>query len=863
MNRKEEIVKIYNIIRLAGFIGVWLFLLQSCKDEEQLNSKFEIEGTALQQSLDGNASTVVVQVKTTLPMSDWQVESDADWLKVYKEADPEKGQVIVMKAESNNTRDNRTATISVTSAIHDYTITVLQFSTFEVPEDIQVKVIGGKDSEHQNGRGIECSFDGKFTPEADGYHSLFGKSANFPVSLEYYFEPDTEIDYVIYHTRAGNGNFGRVEVYTATDIGHTDWVKYGEYDFRGQDMASRVLFDETKRVSGIKFMVYSGYNNFVSCDEMEFFRYNKESSVNDQLLKVFTDLSCTALNEGVTEDVINELPGYFARLALALYNDTYDTHEKEFRIRKYAPYSDVVEWADKLMTKKYGNLDNPTGISVEKDEEIIVLVGDTYGQQLSLQVIGETYTNDEEDRGWIVNSSGSIYFLSPGINKLTMKESGQLFVMYTAMLNDDRAKPVNIHIPSGSGKVTGFFDLKDHKTDQKYAQLLAAANHKYFCVRGNKIMFYFHTEKLRSFVPDRILSAINLWDDIVGWEQELMGIEDVWPSQMNNHIFAISPEYGYMWASDYRVAFVYTYLDNILLRDNVMADKDNAWGPAHEIGHIHQKAINWPGCTESSNNLFSNYVLYKLGKYCSRGSELFHLADARFVEGQAWFDMGNPHHMNEDTEIHMRMYWQLWNYYHRCGYNEKFWQTLFQLLRADRIDENTPGAAQLKLAVKASQAAHEDLSDFFELWGFFIPGKGVIEQYGTYDYLVTEEMIRKAKAEMSIYPKPKHAFQYIEDRKAGDIGLDSEPSDVGYYTQFKGSVKPVSSEVYCTVNGRRYSVKNGENAVAFELRRGAADGDLLYFFNMYGYDIPGGIDLADAKLYAVQADGRRVEIPVR
>ena len=119
-------MKIYNIIRLVGFIGVWLFLLQSCKDEEQLNSKFEIEGTALQQSLDGNASTVVVQVKTTLPMSDWQVESDADWLKVYKEADPEKGQVIVMKAESNNTRDNRTATISVTSAIHDYTITVLQ-----------------------------------------------------------------------------------------------------------------------------------------------------------------------------------------------------------------------------------------------------------------------------------------------------------------------------------------------------------------------------------------------------------------------------------------------------------------------------------------------------------------------------------------------------------------------------------------------------------------------------------------------------------------------------------------------------------------------------------------------------------------
>lgn len=86
-----------------------------------------------------------------------------------------------------------------------------------------------------------------------------------------------------------------------------------------------------------------------------------------------------------------------------------------------------------------------------------------------------------------------------------------------------------------------------------------------------------------------------------------------------------------MWATDYCIGFVYTYLNNILLKENVMANKDNAWGPAHEIGHIHQAAINWPGSTESSNNLFSNYILYKLGKYCSRGSELNDLADSRFV----------------------------------------------------------------------------------------------------------------------------------------------------------------------------------------------------------------------------------------
>lgn len=227
-----------------------------------------------------------------------------------------------------------------------------------------------------------------------------------------------------------------------------------------------------------------------------------------------------------------------------------------------------------------------------------------------------------------------------------------------------------------------------------------------------------------------------------------MGIEDVRPSQVNNHIFAISPEGSYMWATDYCIGFVYTYLNNILLKENVMANKDNAWGPAHEIGHIHQAAINWPGSTESSNNLFSNYILYKLGKYCSRGSELNDLADSRFVRKKAWYNMGDATHQGEDTEIHMRMNWQLWNYYHRCGHNPKFWQTLFKLLREDRITESDPGGAQLKFAMKASEAAEEDLTDFFDLWGFFIPGEGTIEQYGTWKYKVTEAMIQEAKTFM-------------------------------------------------------------------------------------------------------------------
>lgn len=591
---------------------------------------------------------------------------------------------------------------------------------------------------------------------------------------------------------------------------------------------------------------------------MEFYRYNQENTLENTLLTVFSDVTCSALKEGVTDEQINALPDYFVRLAKALQNNTYDPHEKEFRIREYAPYSIPEEWATKLMTKKYSNLDNPTGISVQQGDEIIVLVGDTHGQQISLQSIWESGEEYKQ-----TNVSGEVYFLSPGINKLTMRKEGQLFVMYNTDLTSPDAQPVKIHIPMGSGKVTGFFDLKEHKTDEKYAELLKKATHKYFCVRGERIMFYFHTAKMQEFVPNQILSAINLWDDIIGWEQELMGIEDVRPSQVNNHIFAISPEGSYMWATDYCIGFVYTYLNNILLKENVMANKDNAWGPAHEIGHIHQAAINWPGSTESSNNLFSNYILYKLGKYCSRGSELNDLADSRFVRKKAWYNMGDATHQGEDTETHMRMNWQLWNYYHRCGHNPKFWQTLFKLLREDRITESDPGGAQLKFAMKASEAAGEDLTDFFDLWGFFIPGEDTIEQYGTWKYKVTEEMIQEAKTFMKKFPKPKHAFQYIEDRKAGDTGLDTKPSDTGYYTQFEGEVKAVSPNISYTVSGRKYTVENGENAVAFELRKNSAEGELVYFFNMFSYDIPAGVELGNAKLCAVQADGKRIEIPVK
>lgn len=801
------------------------------------NVTLQADNTSLNLKVTSN-----IEYKTTY--------TTANWISTLKtRAMVEK--ILAFALTKNTTYQDREVTITFTGTTHQNisaNLVVTQKTSNINEADVSVNIdtkfypTSATASEAQQGSEINYSFD-KIIGGDKCYHSIWQQSANFPVTLEYQFDGTHNLDYVQYYTRSGNGNFGEFELFTAT----TDTPSYtsqGIYDFKKKNASSRVTFDSSiEHITKVKFVVSSGLNNFVSCDEMEFLTSSNNDILNTKLLSVFTDTSCSNLKDGITNEIINLLPPYFANLAYKIKANEYSEWERNFRIRDYTPYSDIDVWAEKLMTKRYSNLDNPTGIYGEAGETIVVLVGDTHGQSISLQAITA------------VEPSGVEYPLKKGINKIKLSTKGHLFVMYT---NKPSEPSIRIHIPHGSGTVNGFFDINEHKTDAKYKELLDKSTYNYFFVKGHKIMFNFHRSKMIEFVPNKILSAINLWDNIVGWEQELTGIENLRPSQVNNHMCAVSVEEGYMWASDYRVAFIYTYLGNVLLKENVMARKDNAWGPAHEIGHVHQKAINWPSATESSNNLFSNYIIYKLGKYCSRGTELSELALDRCVLKQGWYNMGDATHMNEDTEIHLRMNWQMWNYYHRCGYQPNFWQTLFKLMRENRVPISDPGRKQLMFAKMASKAANQDLTDFFDMWGFFVPVDHVsYEQYGTYEYNVTNAMIAEAKAYMAKFPKAKHAFYYLEDRKNGDVGIGNyKVGDVGYYTQFKDNQK-ITKAVSYSLTGRTMTITNGDEAVAFELKKNT---DLVYFSNFFTFKIPDSVPTTGLVCYAVQADGKRIKM---
>lgn len=849
----------YCLSLICLFISLCLY---GCKDnaEESITEIFEIATEDLIQNFSKDAANVSISITTNLNVDNWEAKVTDKWLRATQFKNSLK-----ISVDANIGSNRRTANVKVSSATKHYTITVTQYSASDIviEEDIQVKPYAGKASEEETDpdRSIEHSFDDKFI--ADGgvpYHSKWGQSADFPVILEYYFEGNTDIDYFIYHTNSGNGTFGKFDVYTQTKE-NTEYVHQGSYDFNMRNSPSIASLKTPVKATKVKFEVHSGKNGYVSCDEMQFFKKNKKNTFEEQLLTVFTDITCSEIKPDVTQEQIEALPEFFIQTASALKDDSYNKWEKEFRIREYCPYSSADEWADKLMTRKYGDLDNPTGIYVNEGDEVVVLVGNTHGQSISIQNIGE-----ETSKGYAQTSvNGDIYPLKEGVNKLTAKQTGMLFVMYNTNIQNPDAQPIKIHIPLGGGKVCGFFSLKEHQTNEKYKELIDKADYKYFCVIGNAIILYFHHKQLKAAVPYDILSSIELWDNMVQWQQELMGIEDVHPKQMNNHIFAISPEGGYMWASEGRIGFVYTVLGDILRKSYLMASR-NSWGPAHEIGHVHQGAINWASTTESSNNLFSNYTIYKFGQNCSRGTELAvpeyaanvkkaTLVFRRCVENKAWCDFGTDY-QGEDPEMHARMNWQLWNYYHRCGYNPQFFPTLFKLMRENRVSTQDPGENQMMYARMACRAANENLTDFFERWGFFVPISMKVNQYGTYNYIVTDAMIKETKEFMKQFPAPKHAFYYLEDRKKGDPGLDTTPPDVGYFTQFAEDMK-ITKQITYTISGHQVNVQNGEQAVAFEIKE---NDNLKYFGTSFQFEVPNTISPDHVKLYAVQADGVRIEM---
>ena len=360
------------------------------------------------------------------------------------------------------------ATVSVTQhGLNEYNADTGE----DIKGDIKLKVKDGTASSFQGGGEIEKSFDGDYSTI---YHSSWNNSGSnyFPITLTYNLEEVSDVDYLVYYPRTdgANGKFKEVEIQYSED--GSAFTPLADKDFLGSASATKVLFDAPVRAKSFRFIVKTGAGDgqgFASCAEMEFYAKNPEAFDYSTL---FADETCSELKAGITEADIEkcEFP-FFKNLAYYMIKDKY---EPEFRVGEFKAYPNPDIQSGTHKTNPYSLLDNPTGISVKANENLIVLVGDTHGYDISLKV--QNLDAPESD-----GFGGVTYPLSRGTNKLTISEKGLVYVMYhTRTLDDAAALPVKIHFASGT--VNGYFDSQKH--EGRWNELLGKATDKYFDVVG-------------------------------------------------------------------------------------------------------------------------------------------------------------------------------------------------------------------------------------------------------------------------------------------------------------------------------------------------------------------------------------------
>ena len=649
--------------------------------------------------------------------------------------------------------------------------------------------------------------------------------------------------------------------------------------------------------------VQAARSNFVANNA----EIGKSDTYNTALEKYFTDASCTELvaaykdysdenlksamaSDGITSDALQQM-------AVKVKNNGWEKWEKTFRVQQVQPFSDPWKWNNDLKVGYvYTNLSNPTGVYIPKYGDLAyVFVGADIPENCSMAAIMVPKTD----------SQGTEVTLKKGLNIIpNTQETVALFIRYTVptSLADAEKKiadfqKIPVHIEGGT--VNGYFDLTRQDegigTDEAWKEMLAdGLITKFpFCqMKGERTIFNMNSKLVKQYVPEQMSEIIGFWDWVLQVEHETAGL-DAYRDRWNNYMGCYSVTYGYMFASSYGTYYNEETLGTILTYDDgngggMKYSGGALWGPAHEMGHIHQQLFNMIGCTEISNNVFSNAVLFRNGRTTTRTAGVASISSiaSKMADGTCWHD----YNIWERT----RMYFQLYLYYHVQGHKKDFFPRLFDAFRSAPIirkhsDKSAVPATEdfLHFALKCCEVSGDDLSEFFQAYGMFVPfEQRDIDDYGTFPTYATQTEIDAAIAKMRTYAKPKGNILFIEDhiRLEDAIDHDGNPlvddegnailrkdyedncavgkmGDVGQYTDY---VDGNYADGYsCTISDKGVVKMDGTGAVGYKVYD--SEGHLLYFSNSNTFTLPASVltklNGATPVVKAAQANGTDVTLP--
>ena len=606
-----------------------------------------------------------------------------------------------------------------------------------------------------------------------------------------------------------------------------------------------------------------------------------EDAACTQLKAEYQEMSDSLLTVKMTEV---GMPEYMVNIALKVKNETWAAYEQGFRIHEYKAYSDANYWNEKMMASGGSYMGNPTGIYAENDgDEIYVFVNDDVPSDATLYFAGCVENQ-------LIYSAQTGKRLEKGLNIIEGTKDALYYIVYTAdtkKMTKTLSEWPEMKIHVEGGKVNGYYDVNLHSTTD-YRKILNAAKLNRFTVRGGHSLYNLKTASYKKvfMTAAKMNKSIAWFDSVAVWEKNLMGMteevasgkkagypwyltggEAIYPLYYNNPNFAIEGEEsdaGYANSTAYRTSYNgIACITNCLDATNTNMDD---WCAGHECGHNNQRAINVEGCTEASNNVFSNLVRYLGGLNSSGGSTLSTVMNEYARREPFYF---------RDVNSRLRMYWDLYLYYHLAQKNTSFYPELFKALRKSPLtlyNSSNNNNGGLKFVRKVCEVAQEDLTDFFEIWGFFEPIKSgtTIEDYGSHPIAVTESNINSTKATISKYEKKNREIIFVEDRadyvlstgflqaagkKRNGSDQVGQCGELGQFTSYlPGGCEP--SEYVYLQSDSLYAMEGSGGLGFFMLD---AEGKIKYASNAKNINIPNSVG-NDFTIYSYDADGTLHEV---
>lgn len=730
-------------------------------------------------SIDFRAQTLTVNVTTNIPL---EITSKSSWLKlqpftksarvdlVYKFdvdqlQDINSGRigVIYFKHKEGKLVDSVTVRQAITTAdIYNPALT----NSFE--KDKKIKLLNATlipSNMYQNGEGIEKSIDGVVSTI---YHSPWqGIQANSPLTLEYTLDPAdaTIVNYVVLHPRTNgiNGIIREATIWVST-AENPGYIQVGNITAANSNNPVAVYFSTpVVNPRKIKIVVTDSYSQdskyYVSLAEFECYESKTLNSVGEDMLW-FTDMTFSELKAGVSlNDVAKIKNPFIQNIATYLIAKKYPL---EYRVQNYEPYREVADLAKELKMSSYSQFENITGIHFSKDEEVVVFVGKTSGEKISLRVRDFGSTGDDNS-----------YPLHEGINLLSMKGKGNGYISYYTP-NYQSAGNIKVHI--ASGKVNGYFDLNRHNNSDG-SKILDNAVSEILDIRGNRTQLAFTVKALRSYSYSRVKDLIEMYDSIISMEQTILGLKK-FGRLPKNRMFGRVVWDGYMFADGLGAGFNENTMSSVANPEKI---PQNNWGIAHEFGHVNQvrPGMKWVGTTECTNNIYSAWVQYVFspdnlrlehenvgGSIGGRYNSYFNSA---FIEKQEWGIQAGPDKAygadasgvwGGDHFVKLVPLWQLQLYFHVAGENNNwhrpyFWADIFEKVRLTDEKNMSDGLLQINFIKNACDALRYDLSDFFIQIGMLKAVDKVFDDYTKARKTITQSMVDEAISYAGKYPKPE------------------------------------------------------------------------------------------------------------